>query len=57
MASKRQITMAKLDRERAVRERRARKQEKKDARRAAKRAAAPDTPDATANTPPEGSVP
>ena len=56
MASKRQITMAKLDRERAVRERRARKQEKKDARRAAKRAEASETADVPAETP-EGTVP
>jgi hypothetical protein len=36
MATKRQTTFAKMDRERAVRERRARKQEKKDAARKAK---------------------
>lgn len=35
MASKRQTTMAKIAREQAVRERRARKQEKKDRKRAA----------------------
>ena len=36
MASKRQTTMAKIAREQAVRERRARKQEKRDKKRAAK---------------------
>jgi hypothetical protein len=36
MASKRQTTMAKIAREQAVRERRARKQEKRDRKRAAK---------------------
>ncbi len=38
MATKRQTTFAKLDRERAVREKRARKQEKRDERKAAKEA-------------------
>lgn len=42
MASKRQTTMAKLERERAVRERRARKLEKRVARRAARAAETPD---------------
>ena len=36
MSSKRQITMAKIAREQALRERRTRKQDKKDAKRAAR---------------------
>ncbi|HET9289095.1 MAG TPA: hypothetical protein VFO26_16195 [Gaiella sp.] len=43
MRSKRQMTMAKMMREQAVRDRRARKQEKKEARR---QAATPGEPDA-----------
>jgi hypothetical protein len=39
MATKRQTTFAKLDRERAVREKRARKQEKRDAAVAERKAA------------------
>lgn len=38
MATKRQTTFAKMDRERAVKEKRARKQEKKDAAKDARRA-------------------
>jgi hypothetical protein len=44
VASKRQTTMAKLNRERAVQEKRARKKEKKDARAAERAAAAADGP-------------
>ena len=40
MSSKRQTTFAKMDRERAVREKRARKQEKKDAAAAERKARA-----------------
>ena len=43
MATKRQTTFAKLNRERAVREKRARKQEKKDAAAAARKAEAEGT--------------
>ena len=49
MASKRQTTMAKMAREQAVRERRARKQEKRDLKRAAK--ANPETVDGDASEP------
>ena len=46
MASKRQTTMAKIAREQAVRERRARKQEKRDKKRAAALAKKnPETPE------------
>ena len=42
MSTKRQTTFAKMDRERAVRERRERKQEKRDAATAARRAKSAD---------------
>ena len=45
MRSKRQMTMAKRAREQALRDRRARKQEKKEARRAAAEMPAPAEPD------------
>ena len=43
MATKRQTTLAKMNRERAVREKRARKQEKRDAAVAARKAEAEGT--------------
>ena len=55
MASKRQTTMAKIAREQAVRERRARKEEKREKKRAAALAKAnPETADVSAAPPADG---
>jgi hypothetical protein len=52
MATKRQTTMAKLAREQAVRERRARKLEKREKKRAARAGeSAPETADGVADAP------